>query len=69
MQEIETAAEQLCALWMRYYHEVARPRECLSCGAGRIWWDGRRERSGTGVWQEQAVYVACFSCRRVRCAS
>jgi hypothetical protein len=73
MQESEAAerlaAERLRQVWVRYYHEVARPRECVFCGAGRIWWDGRRERSGTGVWQERAVYVACFSCRRVCCAA
>jgi len=68
MEEAE-AADRLRQVWTGYYHEVARPSECVSCGATRIWWDGSRERAGTGVWEGRAVYVARFSCRRVRCAS
>lgn len=62
------AAVRLRASWVRYYHEVRRPRECVFCEATRIWWNGRRLRSGTGVLEDRAVTVARFPCRRVRCA-
>ena len=63
------AADRLRESWTRYYHEARRPRECLFCPGRKTWWNGRRMRSGTGVFDERVVTVARFPCRRVRCAS
>lgn len=69
MEEVEAAAERLRAAWVRYYHEVERPRECVSCGGKRVWKDGTRWRSATATWEGAVVTVARFPCRRVRCAA
>jgi len=66
---VETDVNVLRTSWERCYHEAKRPRECVFCGAGRVWWNGRRRRSGTGVVAGRPVTVSRFSCRRVRCAA
>lgn len=60
-------ADRLQCSFERYYHEVERPAECISCDGRRVWWNGDRLRSATGTVDGRPVTVPCFRCRRVRC--
>lgn len=61
-------ADRLRRFSERSYHEAERPAECISCDGDRIWWNGTRHRSATGMVDGRAVTVPRFRCRRVRCS-
>jgi len=65
----EHMADQLRHSFERYYHEAERPRECIFCDSVKIWWNGTRHRSATGLVDGHAVTVPSIPCRRVRCAA
>jgi hypothetical protein len=60
-------AERLKTFFEKSYHDAERPAECISCDGRRIWWNGDRLRSATGLVDGRPVTVPCFRCRRVRC--
>jgi hypothetical protein len=62
-------SERLRRSFERYYHEVQRPAECIFCDGEKIWWNGARQRSATGLVDDRPVTVSSFPCRRVRCAT
>ena len=61
-------ADRLHRLFERSYHEAELPAECISCHGDRIWWNGMRRRSATGMVDGRPVTVPSFCCRRVQCA-
>jgi hypothetical protein len=65
----EHMADQLRHSFERYYHEAERPDECIFCGGEKVWWNGTRHRSATGLVEGHPVTVPSFPCRRVRCAA
>jgi hypothetical protein len=64
-----SVADTLHQSFVRSYHEMERPDECISCDGENIWWNGTRYRSATGVIDGQSVTVSSFPCHRVRCAT
>jgi hypothetical protein len=67
MSDIDLA-ERLRDFFERSYHDAQLPAECISCDGDRIWWNGTRHRSATGMVDGRPVTVARFRCPRVRCA-
>lgn len=64
-----SAIEKLHEAFCRSYHEMRRPDECIFCRGKKVWWNGTRTRSATGVVDGRSVTVPSFRCRRVRCAA
>lgn len=67
--DLEAAVDQLRQSWAEFFEGVKRPRECVFCPGERIWWNGRRVRSASGLVRGRTVHVTGVSCRRVKCAS
>lgn len=67
--DLEKAVNRLWQSWVKFFREVKRPEACAYCEGRRIWWDGKRCRSASGLVDGQTVTVPTFPCRRVECAT
>ena len=67
--DLEAAAGRLRQSWVEFFEKVKRPRACAFCEGDRIWRDGSRCRSASGLVDGQTVTVPAFPCRRVKCAA
>lgn len=60
---------RLLQSWVEFFREVKRPSVCIRCPGTRIWWNGRRVRSASGLVDGRTVTVPRVPCRRARCAA
>ncbi len=67
-EQIQQAKHELEQRWRSYYQNAEKPRQCILCESGRIWFNGSRSRGASVMVMGAVVYIAELLCRRVKCS-